>query len=1301
MKKVLLNRKLLNKSSFCFHNIEMLLVPAGSFYMGSNDGDSDEQPVRKVKISRAFYISKYPVTNAQYEKFFPDHKKIRPKWSGDNHPVVNVSWYDSIDFCERLTKLYAGVDAGTKYRSVVYNPRFAGNNPVCRLPTEAEWEYAARGADERRYPWGNQPPDGTRCNLADKNSDAPWRDNNIDDGFAHTSPVGHFSRGRSPFGLWDAAGNVWEWCADHYDGHAYSVAPNVDPNPSGWREIEHAFRGRPSPGTHYHPDDFYFHRTGGQYSEHSVARGGSYLGEKKHLRVTDRRPFVRLSRNTHTGFRIALEVPPDNPANYAKRSNPADVYNKSMLPKTKILPGVSIVDLSDFKSGYLEGWEKSVGRLRALEPGGGSLWTVQKHPDAEGLFITNIKDDGTVIAGRVNTPLFKISGDYISFLIGGDSEPEKCTVSLMIDGKHRKIVKRSISDSWIWADNKVRMQVPSPPRAEVWNVSKYKGKMARIRIVCAGADKRIWFGDPHFHDKLSLARCADVLTGAEFGIITSAVGYEPDDYKIAVIRSSRRKHPVAGSWEGKKFSLMPVTKGKREFLVNKTMPLFEGKVKYWGERWGIHFWVADFSSFRGNERVDENLKNKFRKSDVKNSKWVVSIDTGFGRRVDSDIFEIAPDLLWRKTFVPVAFEQPEKRKFPLWQYAPYNNPPLRWYMPPYKGGWMDCKVYHFREADSQGIHINGLLDIYEFSRDRLNEETQGRLIDNVVYGLENLLFRQKATSKFTGRRGAVNSAILQDSNAGLGDHVKCGVIMIRAYMLLRDRRPNDAKKWLVSACEFWQWIEKYGLNVTSKDIESPLVVGGPFISGKQPKEFRTRDLETLVWFSLLMHRARSSDKSQKFNLKANFLKRTKLYAREIANRQFLASEKNTEELFGDCREWASEPYHQRIWGQVGGRNDSIMPHYLIGIIELIRQFPDDKDWLLWRYILYNIGLGYLLPVSDKTPFKLLPIGVFPDGLHWFTPTWHHGNGIYPMISRIAREIGRELNDERFEAFASQNMQWVTGLNAGMFDLERGAYRPLSMIYGVGIPSFMYGERFVGSITNGFLADPEFREPSSAMVKDDGPWYTGFDEGWLFHTGGWCSGLSKMRAPEVIVETSLRGKPVSAIVRLSVLWRGKRVYSKTTSTGDDGRLKIGDLPSGARATLEVSFDKQKTVIREFALLKGANIIKKFDAADMLTLKVSGLEPKVNLKCGSKFDAVIDIKNYGSMPAVYDIRVEAIGVEINPVKAGIKIEPNKNARFQINVKAPSRPRSFLIYVIAKGRYSEERLEVFGTIEGVTKK
>ena len=200
----------------CSVGFEMLFVPSGEFTMGSEEMGAapNERPLAHVIVSR-FYMSRYLVTNAVYETFDPRHAQKRLPGADDSHPVVYVSSIEAMSFCQWLS---------------------ARERRKFRLPTEAEWEYAARGTDGRRYPWGRHTGRDL-ANFADNKSGLPQGDPQVDDGHPITSPVGAFPFGASPFGIEDMAGNVWEWCLDYYAPYSGGTKTNPHGPVNGTRRV--------------------------------------------------------------------------------------------------------------------------------------------------------------------------------------------------------------------------------------------------------------------------------------------------------------------------------------------------------------------------------------------------------------------------------------------------------------------------------------------------------------------------------------------------------------------------------------------------------------------------------------------------------------------------------------------------------------------------------------------------------------------------------------------------------------------------------------------------------------------------------------------------------------------------------------------------------------------------------------------------------------------------------------------------------------------------------------------------------
>ncbi|MGH7207631.1 MAG: formylglycine-generating enzyme family protein [Nitrospiraceae bacterium] len=230
----------------------MVMIAAGEFAMGVDGtiGLDDERPRHMVWLD-AYHMDLYEVTTSRYARFLAATGRT-PPWLWDmvnlavhgDRPVIGVDWNDADAYCRWAAK---------------------------RLPTEAEWEKAARGTDERQFPWGNHAPTTEVANFA------------VGARFSYSQalmPVGRYEKGKSPFGLFDMAGNVWEWVQDWYKADYYVETPARNP-------------------------------TGPEEGQFKVLRGGSWSELPKYLLTYGRFKLPPTTQNSYTGFRCAKSATGD------------------------------------------------------------------------------------------------------------------------------------------------------------------------------------------------------------------------------------------------------------------------------------------------------------------------------------------------------------------------------------------------------------------------------------------------------------------------------------------------------------------------------------------------------------------------------------------------------------------------------------------------------------------------------------------------------------------------------------------------------------------------------------------------------------------------------------------------------------------------------------------------------------------------------------------------------------------------------------------------------------------------------
>ncbi|UCH94998.1 MAG: formylglycine-generating enzyme family protein [Candidatus Aminicenantes bacterium] len=228
--------------------IIMVYIPPGKFIMGSDEDEaqSDEQPVHEIYLE-GYWMGKYEITFEQYDKYCDETQKEKPddgNWGRGKFPVISVSWHDALEYCKWLS-------AKTGFHF--------------KLPTEAQWEKAARGTKGQKFPWGDQNANEDLANIKKTGE------------LGGPVPVGSYPRGASPYGLLDMTGNVWEWCYDWYD----------------WYKVD-------SPKQRENPEDI-------RKFNFRVLRGGCWFEEPKFVRAANRYGIRPTYRGYIAGFRLCME----------------------------------------------------------------------------------------------------------------------------------------------------------------------------------------------------------------------------------------------------------------------------------------------------------------------------------------------------------------------------------------------------------------------------------------------------------------------------------------------------------------------------------------------------------------------------------------------------------------------------------------------------------------------------------------------------------------------------------------------------------------------------------------------------------------------------------------------------------------------------------------------------------------------------------------------------------------------------------------------------------------------------------
>ena len=232
-------------------------------------------------------------------------------------------------------------------------------------------------------------------------------------------------------------------------------------------------------------------------------------------------------------------------------------------------------------------------------------------------------------------------------------------------------------------------------------------------------------------------------------------------------------------------------------------------------------------------------------------------------------------------------------------------------------------------------------------------------------------------------------------------------------------------------------------------------------------------------------------------------------------------------FYGHFREFDSMEHSEKSWCHAiehnlyGADAGGLYPNYLMPFVEMLREWPEHEDAPRWKETLNNFTFGYLIPACEKSPFRIIPYGIFgEEGPVWFAGPFHGTSCIYGYTAALAMEMHKLFNDKRLPDIAYSNLQWLAGLNSGITkenlkacvvysaDIPDGVALPASLICDIGTRTAGTWFNTRGVICNGFSTGTQFKMDVDPTAENDAP-SSLTDEDWIPHSAGWISGLLRI------------------------------------------------------------------------------------------------------------------------------------------------------------------------------------------------
>lgn len=566
------------------------------------------------------------------------------------------------------------------------------------------------------------------------------------------------------------------------------------------------------------------------------------------------------------------------------------------------------------------------------------------------------------------------------------------------------------------------------------------------------------------------------MENAVFGMLVSQIGYDIGDPKRAVIRAPSSDALAAGA----------------DFIVRREddgSEVLRSPLSYWGQIWGSHWWIADFSSLEDPARYFVELPGEAV------LQWSTG-GAGPGKPtspVRSDPFDIAKDVLWDRTVASVALDQLEVRA----ELARNGR------------GWKDCGA-DWREANSHATTVIGLCELLSVGYRWLSAQDTTRLKRQIKVGCDYLCSLQDQAEKLGLPNGALVHEIPNHMVVIPGDVAQASVGLALAGRLLAEDYPEvdyihrayRALRYLLLDA---QPFGPEGFSAMNHGAPHDFAV---------PTEWMTRDLLMIMRAAVELWAAGYRD------LKVRFA--------ELAGRVTARQVPETApegEYFGHFYTFDSCAFTEKAntHHHVGHDTGSSFPWHLLPFLDAATRWFDHPDAAGWKETVRRFAYGFFLPACRENPFLLIPEGYFAnEGILFFCGPWHGINTSIAFAAVLAERLSSLTGDPAFHEIAVGNIQWIAGLNCGITresfggcvewteEVPVGVALPYSQIDGIGNRFVHSWSRIPGTIPNGFSVNPQFQLVVEPKRENDRPrFFT--DEGWIPHGAGWVSAMTALRA----------------------------------------------------------------------------------------------------------------------------------------------------------------------------------------------